>query len=79
MFGNSVDLTPYVAEATWKHGSRPPNHFGHMADPAIGALTLLNLGGEFGRSTLTHSWIRRRARRFKWNTTASACSRASLA
>ena len=47
MFGNTVDLTPYVAEATWKHGSRPPNHFGHMADPSIGALTLLNLGGEF--------------------------------
>ena len=47
MFGSSVDLTPYVAEATWKHGSRPPNHFGHMADPAVGALTLLNVGGEF--------------------------------
>ena len=47
MFGNDIDLTPYVAEATWKHGSRPPNHFGHMADPAVGALTLLNLGGEF--------------------------------
>ena len=47
MFGNSVDLTHYVAEATWKHGSRPPNHFGHMADPAVGALTLLNHGGEF--------------------------------
>ena len=48
MFDNSVDLTPYVAEATWKHGSRPPNHFGHMADPAVGALTLVNShGGEF--------------------------------
>ena len=23
MFGSSVDLTPYVAEATWKHGSKP--------------------------------------------------------
>ena len=47
MFGNDVDLTPYVAEATWKHGSKPPNYFGHMADPAIGALTLLNHAGEF--------------------------------
>ena len=47
MFGNEVDLTPYVAEATWKHGSRPPNYFGHLADPAIGTLTLLNHGGEF--------------------------------
>ena len=47
MFGNSVDLTPYVAEGTWKHGSKPANHFGHMADPAVGALTLLNVGGEF--------------------------------
>ena len=47
MFGSSVDLTPYVAEATWKHGSRPPNYFGHLADPAVGALTLLNVGGEF--------------------------------
>ena len=47
MFGSNLDLTPYVAEATWKHGSRPPNHFGHMADPAVGALTLLNTGGEF--------------------------------
>ena len=47
MFGNDIDLTPYVAEATWKHGSRPPNHFGHMADPSIGALTLLSFGGEF--------------------------------
>ena len=47
MFGSSVDLTPYVLEATWKHGSRPANYFGHLADPAVGALTLYNGGGEF--------------------------------
>ena len=28
-------------------GARPPNYFGHLADPAVGALTLLNVGGEF--------------------------------
>ena len=47
MFGSDVDLTPYVVEATWKHGSRPPNYFGHMADPSVGSLTLDNTGGEF--------------------------------
>ena len=47
MFGADVDLTPYVTEATWKHGSRPPNYFGHLADPSVGSLTLLNQGGEF--------------------------------
>ena len=79
MFGNSVDLTPYVAEATWKHGSKPPNYFGHLADPAIGTLTLLNHGGSSGPSSLTLSWIPHRAHRSRSNTTPRGSSLARLA
>ena len=47
MFGSDVDLTPFVSDLTCKNGSRPPNYFGHMADPSVGNITLLNVGGEF--------------------------------
>ena len=47
MNGADRDLTPYVFEATWKHGSKQENYFGQLADPAEGNLTLWNQGGEF--------------------------------
>ena len=47
MNGAPRDLTPYVFEATWKHGSKQENYFGQLADPAEGNLTLWNQGGEF--------------------------------
>ena len=47
MFGAVIDLTPYVFEASWKHGSKQENYFGQLADPAEGELMLWNQGGEF--------------------------------
>ena len=47
MNGLDRDLTPYVFEASWKHGSKQENYFGQLADPAEGSLSLWNQGGEF--------------------------------
>ena len=71
MFGSSVDLTPYVLEATWKHGS-PALPTTSATSQTLPSALSRSITGEVSFKTfssLTPSWTRRLGRLSRSHTT----------